>query len=79
MKAEFWHERWQENKIGFHRDEVNTYLKDNWHKLGLEAPATVFVSLCGKSMDIRWLLEQGYRVEAVELSPIAVNAPFRRK
>lgn len=86
MKAEFWHERWQENKIGFHRDEVNTYLKDNWHKLGVtphsgeknksgvRAPATVFVPLCGKSIDVCWLLEQGYRVEAVELSPIAVKA-----
>lgn len=74
MEPEFWHERWRENLIGFHQNEVNPYLTDNWHKLGVKAPATVFVPLCGKTLDIRWLLEQGYRVEAVELSPIAVKA-----
>lgn len=74
MKADFWHSRWQENKIGFHVDEVNPYLLSNWGKLGVAAPATVFLPLCGKSVDIVWFINQGFQVEAVELSSIAIES-----
>lgn len=37
----------------------------------------MFVPLCGKSRDMLWLLEQGYRVRGVEISPIAVTDFFR--
>ena len=33
--------------------------------------------LCGKSLDMLWLAEQGYQVIGVELSPIAVKAFFK--
>ena len=36
----------------------------------------MFVPLCGKSLDMIWLAEQGYEVIGVELSPIAVKAFF---
>jgi len=36
----------------------------------------IFVPLCGKSRDLLWLREQGYRVLGVELSAIAVQAFF---
>ena len=79
MKADFWHSRWQENRIGFHIDEVNPYLLANWSRLGVDAPATVFIPLCGKSVDIVWFIKQGYRVEAVELSPIAIEALIKEQ
>lgn len=34
------------------------------------------VPLCGKSLDIHWLLAQGYRVSGVELSELAVGQLF---
>ncbi|AKH20126.1 thiopurine S-methyltransferase [Sedimenticola thiotaurini] len=77
MDKQFWHERWEKNQIGFHQQEINSYLQEYWSRLQLPAGSTVFVPLCGKSRDMLWLLEQGYRVLGIELSPIAVADFFR--
>jgi thiopurine S-methyltransferase len=76
MEKEFWLERWQQQEIGFHQDEVNPYLRQYWHELHVARTGTVFVPLCGKSRDMLWLREQGHPVLGVELSPIAVHAFF---
>ena len=76
MKAEFWHERWERNQIGFHQSEVNSHLQNFWPNLKVEAGATVFVPLCGKSSDMLWLRAQGYQVLGVELSQAAVKDFF---
>ncbi|MGD8577412.1 MAG: thiopurine S-methyltransferase [Thiohalophilus sp.] len=76
MEPDFWHERWENNLIGFHSNEVNPYLRTHWSKLSLEPAARVLVPLCGKSLDLIWLAEQGYQVVGVELSPIAVKDFF---
>ncbi|MCW9031213.1 MAG: thiopurine S-methyltransferase [Gammaproteobacteria bacterium] len=76
MEADFWHDRWENNLTGFHLDEVNQYLKASWSVLDLKPGARVFVPLCGKSLDLIWLAEQGYEVIGIELSPLAVQAFF---
>lgn len=76
MKSDFWHTRWQENKIGFHQAEFNPLLSSYWSRLELNAAATVFVPLCGKSRDMLWLREQGHQVVGVELSELAVRCFF---
>lgn len=76
MRARFWHERWQQNQIGFHQDEINPYLQNYWPKLQVPEGAKVFVPLCGKSIDMLWLRAEGYQVLGVELSPIAVKDFF---
>jgi thiopurine S-methyltransferase len=76
MEKEFWLERWEREEIGFHENEVNAYLPQFWHELDVEKDATVFVPLCGKSLDLQWLREQGHSVLGVELSSIAVQAFF---
>jgi len=76
MDPDFWHKRWQEGKIGFHQDAVNRHLLDYWQHLNLAPGATVFVPLCGKSLDMLWLLDRGYRVVGVEINPLAVEAFF---
>lgn len=77
MDEQFWHERWQNNQIGFHQQEINSYLQQYWSRLQLPAGSTVFVPLCGKSRDMLWLLEQGYQVLGIEISPIAVADFFQ--
>ena len=72
MKARFWHERWESNQLGFHQSEVNDLLREYWPRIGAPSGGSVFVPLCGKSLDMRWLREAGHRVIGVELSPIAV-------
>ncbi len=76
MKHEFWHERWKQDQIGFHQQEINSYLTSHWEELGLTSGAPVFVPLCGKSLDMLWLREQGHPVFGVELSRKAVEAFF---
>ena len=76
MKAEFWHERWEKNQIGFHQSKVNNHLQDFWSQLNVEPEASVFVPLCGKSSDMLWLRAQGHHVIGVELNAIAVRDFF---
>ena len=77
MEKDFWLERWERDEIGFHESVANTYLTGYWHEIGLLPGAKVFVPLCGKSVDMLWLREQGYQVLGVELSRIAVQDFFR--
>ena len=76
MEPEFWHQRWASNQIGFHEDQVNAYLARHYAHLGLAPGEIVFVPLCGKSVDLRWLADQGAHVVGVELSLIAVESFF---
>ena len=76
MDHDFWHQRWQENQIGFHQPAVNAQLQQFWPRLELPSGSRVFIPLCGKSLDILWLRDQGFEVVGVELSPIAVQAFF---
>ena len=76
MEEKFWHDRWQNNQIPFHKVEVNPLLVRNLPALELASGARVFVPLCGKSLDVHWLLAQGYRVAGAELSRIAVEQLF---
>lgn len=76
MDAEFWHERWRENRIGFHLEAPNPQLLAHWPALEVPVPARVLVPLCGKSVDLAWLRERGHDVVGIELSPIAVEAFF---
>jgi thiopurine S-methyltransferase len=77
MKTDFWLERWEREEIGFHQSELNPYLQQYWPNLHLARDGVVFVPMCGKSRDIRWLREQGHQVLGVELSAIAVQGFFK--
>lgn len=76
MEESFWHRRWENNQIGFHKAEANPLLVRNFSALQLEPGSRLFVPLCGKSLDLHWLLAQGYRVAGAELSRIAVKQLF---
>ncbi|HEY6880386.1 MAG TPA: thiopurine S-methyltransferase [Polyangiales bacterium] len=77
MEHAFWHARWQSKQIGFHLQTPNPVLV-RWYERALPvAPGSrVFVPLCGKSLDVIWLREQGHRVAGIELSPVAVRELF---
>ena len=74
MEAEFWHERWRLKQIGFHLDRPNPRLLA--HHSVLASQQRVLVPLCGKSLDLPWLVEQGHHVVGVELSDLAVRELF---
>lgn len=76
MRADFWHDRWRTAQIGFHRSSVDDNLIRHWPDLSLPKPARVLVPLCGKSLDLLWLRDQGHAVVGIELSDIALQAFF---
>jgi thiopurine S-methyltransferase len=76
MDASFWHQRWGDNNIAFHESEANPLLVKYFKQLSLVNDSRVFLPLCGKTLDIPWLLSNGYRVAGAELSTIAVEALF---
>jgi thiopurine S-methyltransferase len=76
MQPEFWHKRWALDQIGFHLGEVNPYLQRFWPDLELKEHARVLVPLCGKSLDLAWLADQGFQVLGIELSEKAVEDFF---
>lgn len=76
MNPEFWHQKWHNSELGFHLPQVHTLLQRYLGELSLKAGQTVFLPLCGKTLDIGYLLEQGYRVIGAELSDKAVTELF---
>lgn len=76
MEPKFWLERWEGNQIGFHQAEHNPHLVEYWQTLEVSEGAKVFVPLCGKSLDMRWLESRGHSVVGVELSQLAVEDYF---
>ncbi|HEY8537794.1 MAG TPA: thiopurine S-methyltransferase [Steroidobacteraceae bacterium] len=76
MDTDFWLERWNRHEIGFHQSQVNPYLVRHWPALGIANGATVFVPLCGKSLDMRWLHEQGHEVLGIDIARTACTEFF---
>ena len=76
MEEGFWQTRWQRDQIGFHLNVVNPDLELYWPRLEIAQGSKVFVPLCGKSVDLCWLAEQGYTVLGIELIEKAVTDFF---
>jgi thiopurine S-methyltransferase len=76
MDASFWHNRWQTNQTGWHERDVNPLLVAHFPSLNVRPGKRVFVPLCGKSLDLGWLLSRGYAVAGSELSELAVTQLF---
>ncbi|MBX3346767.1 MAG: thiopurine S-methyltransferase [Nitrospira sp.] len=76
MDARFWHDRWASNEIGFHKSEANPLLVKYLGELSLPKDSRVFLPLCGKTLDIGWLLSCGFQVAGAELSGIAIQQLF---
>lgn len=77
MKNEFWQERWEKRELRFHLPFVHPILKRSLPLFDLPKNGRVFLPLCGKTLDIGYLLAEGHQVVGVELSDIAVAELFR--
>jgi len=79
MDPSFWHDRWENQDIGFHQADIHALLPKYWPRLELGSDAPVFVPLCGKSLDMVWLAQQGHRVIGAELSQRAIDDFFAER
>lgn len=73
MDPQFWLDKWTKQDIGFHLGSVHPMLRRHWPSLFVPKGGTVFVPLCGKSLDLVYLRQIGYRVVGSELSPLAIE------
>lgn len=71
-----WLKRWENREIGFNQAMVNSFMVKYFDNLNLSEESSVLVPLCGKTIDIAWLLEKGHAVIGVELSEQAVIELF---
>ena len=76
MDKRFWLQKWEKNNIAFHRSDANPSLVNHFDQLALAKGSRIFVPLCGKTLDIAWLLAQGYRVVGAELAEMAIDQLF---
>jgi len=76
MDHDFWIQRWQNNRLGWHLPEVHPLLVKFFPRFSLTSGDSVFVPLCGRSQDMVWLAEQGMQVIGNEISPIAIEGFF---
>ncbi|MDX1466148.1 MAG: thiopurine S-methyltransferase [Halomonas sp.] len=68
-----WLKRWQEGRIGFHREAPHPALVRHWPALKVRAGTKVLVPLCGKSLDMRWLANRDHPVLGIELADTAIE------
>lgn len=76
MNEAYWHNKWDSQQIGFHLDDVHPMLLTHFTALNLKQGQRVFVPLCGKTLDMVWLAQQGLEVLGCELVESAVEQFF---
>ncbi|EDO47942.1 predicted protein [Nematostella vectensis] len=68
--VDYWISRWENNETSWHKDAIQPCLLQHFDKLipnkkGSPKPR-VLLPLCGKSLDLLWLADQGCQVVGVE-------------
>lgn len=75
----FWEERWHLGQTGWHNQSVNDNLQAHASTLFPTESPTIFVPLCGKTLDMGWLAEQGAQVIGVDLVEKAIHEFFTER
>ncbi|CAK8674633.1 unnamed protein product [Clavelina lepadiformis] len=75
LREEEWISRWEKRQIGFHKPTVDMDLVKNKEKF-LKPNCRVFIPLCGKTVDIDFLADEGHDVVGIEFSETAIKDFF---
>ena len=67
MEKEFWINAWNTGRTAFHQGKFHEKLTEFFPSLKPQKGQRVLVPLCGKSVDMLWLQNQGLSVHGVEL------------
>lgn len=73
MNPDFWIKKWENGETRFHQSQYHPLLVNNIEKL---TKGVILVPLCGKSLDMMYLVSAGHSVIGVELSPVACKDFF---
>ena len=77
MNHHFWYQKWESKQIGFHQAHPHELLVRYWPTLKLKEANRVFLPLCGKTLDIHWMLSQGFEVVETGAPEIAGETLLR--
>merc|ERR1712032_697639 len=77
MDNQAWNARWENNTASWHADEARTEILNLMKSNVTDFKGKVFVPLCGASLDMVWLAEQGLQVVGVEVSRLAIDKFFQ--
>jgi thiopurine S-methyltransferase len=76
VNPDFWLNRWNTGRIGWHQTEVEPALVSWASKL----PASrIFIPLCGKTLDLKWCADHGHHAIGAELSAEGCNQFFEEQ
>lgn len=78
METEFWHQCWQQQRIGFHQHEVHPLLPVLVSQLNWDKSGAIFAPLSGKSLDLWWMSQFG-KVIGAELSLLACQQFYQQQ
>ena len=64
---EDWSNRWREGRAGWHLGDVHKMLAKHFDKVvDGRTDVKIFVPLCGKAKDLKWMFDQGKRIIGLE-------------
>ena len=69
-----WDKKYEEGNYNWHEPDVNGWLRT--HKARYKEKGTILFPLCGKTVDMKYLIDEGYKVVGVEYSKLAVEEFF---
>ncbi|KAI9565668.1 hypothetical protein GHT06_009460 [Daphnia sinensis] len=67
-RVEYWSKRWQVEDAPWHKTDVNRFLVSYFDRVQQikEGKLRIFVPLCGKSHDLKWIYDQGHEVVGLD-------------
>ena len=66
---DYWSKRWQLGESAWHKPTVEPYLTTHSGELfGARPSCKVFVPLCGKSVDMKWMADLGHKVGSLRFN-----------
>lgn len=73
MDTDYWEDRWATGDTPWQLEQVNPLLQRFLPDLQLPVGSRVLVPLCGQSLDMLWLRDQGYEVVGIELAEQSIR------
>lgn len=80
MEQAYWETRWTEGRTGWHKDQAHPVLQQHFAHLQCDAGDAVLVPMCGKSLDLAWLVDDKQCVAVgVEWARDAIRELFEER
>ncbi|MES2638479.1 MAG: thiopurine S-methyltransferase [Myxococcota bacterium] len=79
MDPKYWLTAWEEGRTAFHSESVHPSLTTYQGSFLGGGAHRVLVPLCGKTVDLAWMISRGHEVVGIELSEKAIVALHERE